>query len=301
MVSLDKMYTYEELTREMAEIGKEYSDILRYDIIGRSHDNRDIAMLTLGQGSQYLICTGGVHGRESVNPAVLIHTIAKYCKVYRHAGDQDSQYPVYHLLTRYAICFIPLLNPDGYSIALEGFEAIHNPTLRHTCKMLNIPHQEWKFNGRGVDINRNFPCVSYMRQGLMGYPGSENETKILMDVFRDFPSVAYQDFHSRGKLIYYHRSAMPPVYNKESYKLALYIQVVTGYMLGTKEDEFETSVSGGNTVNYYSEYYKKPAITIETVEDEAVFPLVSDYQEETFKEIYAIPLITLLYLGDHMI
>ena len=43
-------------------------------------------------------------------------------------------------------------------------------------------------------------------------------------------------------------------------------------------------------MNFYSEHYKKLALTVETVEDEADFPLDLSYQERTFREIRWIPL-----------
>ena len=64
-------------------------------------------------------------------------------------------------------------------------------------------------SARGVDINRNFPCKSYIQQQLQEYPASEQETQTLMRLFQDYETLAYLDFHSRGNVIYYYRQAMP--------------------------------------------------------------------------------------------
>ena len=71
------------------------------------------------------------------------------------------------LLTDYSIYFLPLMNPDGYEIALRGFSEIRNPLFGNIAAAKGILHTEWKENGRGVDINRNFPCASYQaREGM---------------------------------------------------------------------------------------------------------------------------------------
>ncbi len=50
----------------------------------------------------------------------------------------------------------------------------------------------------------------------------------------------------------------------------------------------------GNSVNYYSENYEKLAITVETVEDCADFPLDVGYYEKTYQEVSEIPLSFLM-------
>ena len=101
----------------------------------------------------------------------------------------------------------------------------------------NISSENWKYNARGVDINRNFPCKSYVQQQLYEYPGSESETQMLMRIFRDYETVAYLDFHSRGKIIYYYRNAMPNTYNQKCRQFARALQHVSGYALGRREEE----------------------------------------------------------------
>ena len=60
---------------------------------------------------------------------------------------------------------------------------------------------------------------------------------------------------------------------------------VTGYTIVSPEHEIDVGDSGGNTVHYYSEHFFKPAITIETVEEEASFPLDVKYRQSTYDEL----------------
>ena len=290
MITEPKEYSaYEELYTEMEELERKYSECVITRVVGQSHDDRLIPMIRIGTGSEALICTAGIHGRESVNPVLLLKIAEMYCKAYRYKEYVDGC-SVYDLLNHYSICILPLVNPDGYEIALHGFDVIHNPMLRQMCRMKGIPAKEWKLNARAVDLNRNFPSKTYIQQQFYEYPASENETQAVMRVFQEYPSLAYVDFHSRGKIIYYYRQTMPWRYNRQSHKLAKYIQKISSYDLAKKEEELSTAVSGGHSVHYYSEYTGNPAITIETVADEADFPLSTEHLSEAFDEIKGIPL-----------
>lgn len=226
---------------------------------GHSELGRPIYSILVGNGPQALICTGGVHGRESINPTVLVKMAKIYCAKYTD------------FLKEYSILFLPLLNPDGYEIAL------------HKSK-------DWKYNGREVDINRNFPCQSYRKQKPDDMPLSEAESRILVNIFHREDSIGYIDFHSRGREIYWYRAALDDAYNKRQEKIAQHLCDCSGYRLGTPEDEMQDITSGGNTVQYYSENYHLPAITVETVGEEAEFPLDKAWLETTWQEIKEIPL-----------
>lgn len=281
--------TYEQLYAKMEELARKYPELVICRIIGQSHDDRLIPMMRIGSGPETLICTAGIHGRESVNPILMLKIAETYCEAYKYK-EYIEEYSVYDLLNRYSVCLIPLVNPDGYEIALRGYDSIHNPVFRQMCKMKGIKSKDWKYNARGVDINRNFPSKTYIQQQFYEYPGSENETQAVMRVFQDYESIGYVDFHSRGRIIYYYRQMMPRFYNQRSHKLAKYLQKLSHYTLGGKDEELISDLSGGHSVHYYSEYTGQPALTVETVEDEAEFPLDLKYQESAFEEIKAIPL-----------
>ena len=292
MIELGHMYTYEELVKRMEELAGKYPEYLSLQCAGISHDEREIPVLVLGSSGKCLILSGGIHGRESINPVLLLGMAEDYCERRKRAGEQDE---TGRILNKYSIYFLPVANPDGYEIALWGFESIRNPVLRHTMRMKEIPHETWKYNARGIDINRNFPCRSYTSRGNMRESASENETKALIDIFAGYPdSVGYIDFHSRGRIIYYYRRAMPFFYNRRGKHMAKKFQQISNYAIGKKREEAASVLDGGNSVNYYSENYEKLAITVETVEDCADFPLDVGYYEKTYQEVSEIPLSFLM-------
>ena len=293
MIQLGRTCTYEEIMESIRTLTKHYPEYLTYYQAGTSHDGREIPGIRLGSSDECLICSAGIHGRESVNPVLMVHMMNVYCE--KLAGNhKTANHALQKLFKKYSIYFLPLLNPDGYEIALWGFHVIQNPILRQAMRRMEIPHEVWKANARGIDINRNFPCKSFVAQGSMKMAGSENETKALMRAFETYPkSLGYLDFHSRGRIIYYYRSAMPYLYNRQGNHMAKRLQRICGYEIGTKREEFGTKLSGGNSVNYYSESYEKLAITIETVDDLAGFPLAEYHQLRTYREIRQLPLVFL--------
>ena len=303
-------YHYEKIINISKSLAKEYDKLLNCVTIGASHDNRDIVLLKLGIGQKYLICCSGIHGREIVNPVVLLRIIEYYAELYTNHKAQKARFMqmlshpnqylkeeyeqmlygacIYELLQTYTLLMIPLLNPDGYMIALNGFDMIHNTQLRRQCIEQQVPYQEWKANARGVDLNRNFPCLLWKPKWEGDTPASENETKILIQLFHDYRSRGFLDLHSRGKGIYYYRSTMPEGYNLKQREMADRLSALTGYALYPPEEEIETGDSGGNTVHYYAEHFRKPAFTVESVAEEADFPLADQYRITTFEELRLI-------------
>ena len=98
-------------------------------------------------------------------------------------------------------------------------------------------------------------------------------------------------------MIYYYRNAMCHTYNRKCRRYARALQQVSGYALGRREEEFLSSLSGGNSVHFFSEATGKPAITIETLPQDASFPPDPGSQAEAYEEMKAIPLAMLKALG----
>lgn len=223
---------------------------------------------------------------------VILRIVEEYARLYYGCKSIDG-IDLRKLLNEYSIIFVPLLNPDGYMIALDGFNAVRDINLRRKCINKNIPSCEWKYNARAIDLNRNFPSISFRTSKEMPYCSSENETKALIYIFSKYKSLAYIDFHSRGESIFYFRRYLNKNYNSKQLFIAKRLQYLCGYELEEAEEEIPINDSGGNTVHFFSEYYKKPSITIKTVKDEEDFPLNIKLREEVYMQINAIPLTLL--------
>lgn len=94
--------------------------------IGYTTQERPIESFTFGTGSRHVIIVGGIHGGYEWNTVALAYLIAQH-----YAKN-------FELIPRdVSLTIIPSLNPDG---------------------MYALTPREGRFNGRGVDLNRNFDC-----------------------------------------------------------------------------------------------------------------------------------------------
>lgn len=275
-------YSYDDIIRSLLLLKKNYSHVVHIETIGISHDHREIPLVKIGKDNPGPLYLAGVHARESINPVVLLACMDKLIENY-----YAKQIPE---LENYTLYFIPLLNPDGYEIATNGYDSIKDQSLKKALKKCKVDASEFKYNAKGIDINRNFDCKSYVKSKTSGTKMSEPETKALVHACELYHFMGMIDFHSRGNSIYYYREAMSDDYNQNQLEIAQMLSKITGYHLNIISDENPDQKSGGNTVHYFSEHFSLPALTIETIEDEATFPLSTDYRKTVYEQIKKIPL-----------
>lgn len=293
-ITLNKSYYYNNLVSDATMLSIAYPNIIKVETVGCTISNRSILMLSLGHGKRGILLTGGVHGRESVNPVALMAMIEEYAYALSNQAEREMFYKKWQInikdfFEEFTLYTVPLVNPDGYMIALKGFHMIHNEEQLRAAKESGICYQDFKYNQCMVDINRDFPSRLWRPKFPEDSPGSQLETKALMKLMTELKTEAYIDYHSRGNEIYYYRSQMPEVYNKRQYTYAKKLSLVTGYQLVAPELEIAPGDTGGNTVHFYSEQTGMPAFTIETVPEEEPFPLSIRYQRTVYCQILYTP------------
>lgn len=115
MINTDKTFcTYENIYYEMWEIAGRYAEIAQFRVIGKSHDDRMIPMVQIGKGAETVFCIAGLSGRDQCMPVYLMHMLKEYVKAWECRWKLENLYDLRVLLEDWKICFIPLLNPDGY-------------------------------------------------------------------------------------------------------------------------------------------------------------------------------------------
>lgn len=220
------IYTYDELTADIAELQAKYPDLLHVRVTGQSADGRDLYELTLGNPSapKTVLIHAGIHAREYVNPYLVMEQLEQCLDYYQIGTFHGVSYQA--LFDNVAVHIVPMVNPDGISISQSGESALRSPELVQTVrdcyardaaarrtrssyeKYLTV----WKANARGVDINRNFDLgfgaiAKVSLPSYAGYPGvmpfSEPETLSLVAVtLQCSPSVTI-NYHSMGEVAYW--------------------------------------------------------------------------------------------------
>jgi murein tripeptide amidase MpaA len=127
----DKFYRYEELTRLLKSYAKEYPHLLRLESIGKSHEGRDVWLVTAtnfrsGQDADKpaFWVDGNIHASEVTASAAALYLL--HALVTRYGKDAD----VKRALDTRAFYIVPRVNPDGAELALADRPKIIRSSTR---------------------------------------------------------------------------------------------------------------------------------------------------------------------------
>jgi predicted deacylase len=172
----------------------------------------------LGRGPAVVILVGGLHGGYEANSVVLARRFVDYFQ-------QEGRLP--DDLTLYVI---PDANPDGTAL-VEMADGTPAP-----------PVFEARFNGNGVDLNRNWDCqwtadALWRDQAISAGTGpfSEPETQALRDFFLTHDPALVLFFHSAAGAVYASGCPQP---EPESLALAERYGAAAGYPVHAAFDHY---------------------------------------------------------------
>lgn len=204
-VNIETEYHYEDLVRIWENLNN-IEGVSLYEI-GRTVENRPMYLLDINQTTvenpKIVVLTGNTHARETAGSVF----ITKQLNDLFH-NENTKEY-----LKCVRILAVPCVNPDGR----DGV-AFDTDNWSYGSGTL------WKANANGVDLNRNFPGLSWgqIKHGFErvsnwsdspkkiyfpGYSaGSEPETRALMKVL-DYAIIKEQadiliDYHQQGRIQY---------------------------------------------------------------------------------------------------
>ncbi len=263
-------YNYKEYTHDIRQLQKKYPDILHYEVIGTSVDQRKIYDIVLGNpaAKKHMMVISNLHAREYMTTQLSMAQIEYLCRNYHKKIGKEK---VKKTLSKVAIHFIPAANPDGTAISQYGFHVIRNVKWRKRLRKMPGSSKTWKSNGRGVDLNRNW-SIAWKRAGRRssaGYRGpkaeSEPEVKAILRQMKNIEKqgkiIGIVNYHSMGSIIYGRcaRQAKGKVkrQTRKMYKLA---QKLTGYHLMPTQQIVN---SRGCSREYFLYKRNIPSITLE--------------------------------------
>lgn len=112
-------------------------------VIGTSVEGRDIKAHTYGNGDTKILFVGGIHGGYEWNTALLAYRAMDYFKSNKEVIPDNVEVTV-----------IPVLNPDGLKKVIGTTGRFEKSSVPASIDK-TVPG---RFNGNGVDLNRNFDC-----------------------------------------------------------------------------------------------------------------------------------------------
>lgn len=257
--------------------------IVDYKEIGKSLLGESVGSYHIGDYSgRQIILTGGIHAREYISTLFLIEEI-KYLSTQEMVGG---------------IYFVPLLNPDGVRLVMDGTKFIADEKLKRFLidvnggKTFNL----WKANANAVDLNVNFDAKwgegvrniqKLARENFIGYyPNSERENLNIISFLKEIDVAAHIAYHSKGEVIYYGFEKSEEALKNER----AIVNIVSAH------NGYTPIVSRGSTgglSDYIAQEYDIPSITIELGADYLSHPISEIFLDKIFQQNREIPKLVL--------
>ena len=280
------LYTYWDMLSHIEKLKKQYPKSLSVSSIGTSEQGRDIPVLRIGSADaeHQVLLQGAIHGREYLT-AWLLMAMADY---WLARGILDHGDVCYHI--------IPMVNPDGVIISQtrklnEQQREIYllDKEKGYTTQSERGYAQDWKANGKGIDLNRNFPSGWEEVDDRDG-PSSERykgvtpfcaaETVALRDYTYVYDFDVTVSYHSSGSIIYYEYGHKEPV-NTLSESLGTAVHQVSGYRMANS-----VGVGGAGYKDWAMDELGIPSLTIEIGSGDS--PLTPTESYSTFARNIAV-------------
>lgn len=227
-------YTYEQMLADLESIAGAYPELVTLGSIGTSELGRDLPVVILGDvnAEHQVLIHGSIHAREHACTWLLMALVDYWTG--NGIGDYGD------------VCFhiIPMVNPDGVTIVQTGelpqeLQSVYDRDVAQGYTSLSLTEYaaQWKANGKGVDLNRNFDAGwelfadrgSASSERYKGEaPFSASEAKALRDYTLKYDFDVTVSYHAMGSMIYYEYGSRTDV-NAASLDLSRTIGNVNGY------------------------------------------------------------------------
>lgn len=274
-------YDYLKLKKNIESLKVLYP-FIKVDIIGKSVCNNNIYGITIGNGNETVIYNGAHHANEWITSLLLMKWLENTCMVYSLNGSIKG-YEIHKLLNKVKIIIVPMVNPDGVNLVVNGLESI-DKNYRKKLYLWNnkkTDFSKWKANINGVDLNRNYNAGWYLHKkiekeigatipttSLYGgsRPESEPEVKSMVSITNRYNPKLTLSYHSQGRTIFWNYREMEP---SISYNIACKLCEVSNYDL----DEALLHQSHAGYKDWFIGEFRRPGFTIEIGKGENPLPL----------------------------
>ena len=288
----EKGYTYPMLLEDLAVLEVAFGEHFFYESIGQSVDGREIFACVVGNSAapKKIMITGGIHGREYLSSLLVMMQIEHYLTEYDTGEYNGLSYR--DMFEQYAFYVLPMINPDGVMLALEGIGSVQTPAVRENLEEIFADNKldgltgaehindyfayNWKSNANGVDLNRNFALSTWsqVNTGIMSpcfrnykgpSPASEPETQAVAAWVESLGEIeGMLAFHTAGQVVYWDCGVTGAV-RQETFDLAEAICEHTGYKF-IYDKHLDASLNDWMTLDL-----DVPTVTVELAE--VIYPM----------------------------
>ncbi|GAE25678.1 gamma-D-glutamyl-L-diamino acid endopeptidase [Halalkalibacter wakoensis JCM 9140] len=235
------------------------------EVIGHSVMKQPIYSLSIGTGKKKVFYSGGWHANEWHTSKFLtrfIHELATCQKQH----SPWLHFDVNKLLSEVTLYVVPLVNPDGVDLVLQGVYDQHpfqNDVLKINKGMNRFEH--WSSNIRGVDLNHQWPAgweeeakgspqIPWPRHYSGSGPLTEPEALAIYHFTLKHTFAYVLAFHSQGQVIYWGYRGLEPTSSKH---------MVERLSLASSYTPVHTAESDGGYKDWFIQETGRPGFTIE--------------------------------------
>ncbi|WP_027624401.1 M14 family metallopeptidase [Clostridium lundense] len=281
VVQTDINYTYDVLRRDIEGLKTRYP-FITVGVAGKSVLGKNLYYLKLGVGPNQVFYNAAHHALEWITSPLLMKFAENFANNYA-LGRKMRGYDVADIWSRSSIYIMPMVNPDGVDLVLNGLSK-DNPYYDQLIvwnKGSTDFSKDWEANNRGVDLNHNYNA-SWQKSkeaekmyGVYGpgptrysgpYPESEPETQTVVKFTRDHNFRLVLAYHSQGEVIYWQYDGITP---PDSRRIGELFSKVSGYSLA--EAAGITAYAGYK--DWFIEEYRRPGYTIEVGKGKNPLPI----------------------------
>jgi len=271
VVFTDIDYTYEIMERDIGGLKARYP-FIEVGVAGQSVLGKNLYYIRLGRGPVEVFYNGAHHSLEWITAPLLMKFIENFSRAYS-TGSNIRGYNVRDIWNRSSIYIVPMVNPDGVDLVLEGLSP-ENPYYQQLLRWndTGLPFsQVWNANIRGVDLNRNYPASweqAKAQEPALGIDGpgptryggpsplSEPETQAMVNFTRQHNFKLVIAYHTQGRVIYWlYKNIIPP----RALQIAQIFANATGYTVSYTP--YEAAYAGYK--DWFIEVYRRPGYTFE--------------------------------------
>lgn len=272
VVDTNISYTYDILQRDIRGLKARYP-FLETGVAGRSLLGRDLNYIRLGNGPNQVFYNAAHHALEWINAPLMMKFIEEFSRAYVEGRTLSFGYDPRSIWSRSSIYIIPMVNPDGVDLVLNGLSP-DNPYYQDLIRWNNGSTDfstVWQANNRGVDLNHNYNAAWQLSKdaeavyGITGpgptryggtAPESEPESRAVADFTRAHDFRLVLAYHSQGQLIYWNFMDMAP---PEGRIIGEQFARASGYML----DQTAGIASYAGYKDWFIQDYRRPGYTVE--------------------------------------
>ncbi|MGD6815475.1 M14 family metallopeptidase [Metabacillus sp. 84] len=277
--SRKKPYTSSCLYADIEKLVQKYPFIQQH-IIGKSVRDKPIIELTFGTGKRLVHMNASFHANEWITSAVLMDWLEQFANDLIY-GESRFGHPSLQLYTLNALSIVPMVNPDGVDLVLQGLP--EEDSIRKLVLPINnesTDFSQWKANIRGVDLNNQYPAYWEIEKerkipkspAPRDYPGeyplSEPESAAMAALAERKQFDRLLCFHTQGEEIYW------GYLNKEPEEASL---IVKEFAILSKYTEVRNIDSHAGYRDWFIHEWSRAGYTIEL--GSGVNPLPLDQYE----------------------